>query len=304
MTNASPAEPDLTPEGDFTSDGFEGESGTLSRAQALATLPPLERGIFRLVDRMNRGSWKAAWALIGRQLHARALHAVFAPQLDVYGFEHMERTDPDRPILVVANHRSFYDLHLVSTVVLRRLGRPMRIFFPIRGRYYYQSVGGTLLNFLGGLWSMYPPLFTMPSHRAFNRYSLEVLIGLCREGRGHLIGIHPEGGRNRDPDPYSFRRTQPGAGRIIHAARPQVIPVFIAGLENDFRKVVSRRRRGGERLRLHFGPAVDLGALYALPAKGSTYKQIAELVMDRVRELAERDRQRCARRAPAEPGSA
>lgn len=291
MSPAASSEFDRVPDADAPPDGDEGESGVLSRAQALSTLPPLERGIFRLVDRMNRGAWKGAWAFIGRQVHARALHAIFAPQLDVYGFEHMERTDPDRPILVVANHRSFYDLHLVSTVVLRRLRRPMRVFFPIRGRYYYQSVGGTLLNFVGGLWSMYPPLFTIPSHRAFNRYSLEVLIGLCREGRGHLVGIHPEGGRNRDPDPYSFRRTQPGAGHIIHAARPQVIPVFIAGLENDFRKVASRTRRGGERLRLHFGPAVDLEACYALPAKGSTYKQIAELIMEHVRALAEQDRQ-------------
>lgn len=268
----------------------EGSPADVTRSRAVATLPPLERRIFRLVDRMNRGAWKGAWAFVGRHLHARVLHALFSPQLDVHGFEHIEHTDPDRPILIVANHRSFYDLHLVSMVVLRRLRRPMRVFFPIRGRYFYQSVGGTLLNFLGGLWSMYPPLFTIPTRRTFNRYSLDVLIGLCREGRNHLVGIHPEGGRNRDPDPYSFRRTQPGTGHIIHAARPQVIPVFIAGLENDLRRVAARRRRGGERLRLHFGEAVDLSALYALPAKGSTYKQIVDLVMERVRELAEHDR--------------
>jgi 1-acyl-sn-glycerol-3-phosphate acyltransferase len=248
--------------------------------------------VFRIVDRMNRGSWKAAWMFVGRNVHARFVMALAARQLDVHGLEHVRATRPDRPILLVANHRSFYDLHLASAILFRRLRRPLRIFFPIRGRYYYQSVGGACLNFVAGMWSMYPPLFTIATHRDFNRYSLDLLIELCREGAGHVIGIHPEGGRNRDPDPYTFRKLQPGTGRIIHAARPQVVPVFVAGLENNLRRVVSRNWRGGERIRLHFGPAIDVAAFEALPAKGSTYKLITEQVMERVRELAEQDRAR------------
>jgi 1-acyl-sn-glycerol-3-phosphate acyltransferase len=146
------------------------------------------------------------------------------------------------------------------------------------------------LNFLGAFWAMYPPLFTWPTHQSFDRYALHILVQLCREGEGHVIGIHPEGGRNLNPDPYSFRRFQPGVGRIIHAAQPQVIPVFIAGLGNSLAEQISARRRGVEPIRVHFGAAVDLVPFADLSAKGSTFKAITDHVMDRVRQLSEEDR--------------
>jgi 1-acyl-sn-glycerol-3-phosphate acyltransferase len=270
--------------------------GVPSRAEALAVLPRFERVVFRIVDRMNRGAWKALWAAIGRQVHARVLHGLVRRRLHVFGIDHVARTDGGRPVLLVANHRSFYDLFLVSAILLRRLPRRTRVFFPVRGRYYYESPGGVLLNWIAAMWSMYPPLYAAPSQRAFNRYSLDLLIRLCRSGRGHLVGIHPEGGRNRDPDPYSFRRIQPGAGHIIHAAQPQVVPVFVAGLSNRFSRLVAAAWHPEDRIRVHFGPAVDLSELYAMPAKGSTYKRITEHVMARVRDLAEHDRAQFAGR--------
>jgi len=256
----------------------------------LGELSRLERLHFRLAQRMNREPWKSFWAACGRQIHARWIRAIAWRQLRIHGLEHVEQTSPHRPMLVVANHRSFFDMHVVSMVLMRRLRRRLRIYFPVRGRYYYESWGGIALNLFGAFWSMYPPLFTYPTHQQFDRYSLNILIGLCREGEGHVIGIHPEGGRNRDPDPYSFRKFQPGVGRIIHAAQPQVIPVFVAGLGNSLLRHIAASWRRGALIRVHFGAAVDLSALYALPPKGSTYKAITDHVMERVRELSEQDR--------------
>lgn len=268
------------------------ESGTRvpSREEALAVLSPFERRAFLLADRMNRGAWKKVMVVLQRHVGARWVGLLSRPQLEVTGFEHVQRTTGDRPLLLVANHRSVFDLIVVSEILFRRLDRPVRINFPIRGRGYYQTVSGVLANGLVGFWCMFPPLFALPSHQVYDRYALQRLIELCREGPGNVIGIHPEGGRNRDPDPYSFRKLQPGTGRIIHAARPQVLPVFIAGLSNSIIRQVANLWQRREPIRVHFGAEPDLSALLALPPKGSTYKAITEFVMDRVRELAEHDR--------------
>lgn len=275
--------------------GVAGSGETIDRAAALAELSPMERRAFLLTERMNHGAWKRFWAFWQRTFGAWWVSTATSGCLTVTGFEHVAATDPDRPILLVANHRAYFDFLVVTSILYRRLPRRIQIFFPIRGRGYYQQWRGVALNLVGGFWSMFPPLFALPTHRTFDRYALALLIDICRSGAGHVIGIHPEGGRNKDPDPYSFRRFQPGTGRIIHAARPQVIPVFVAGIENDPKRFLTGRRRGAD-LRVHFGPAVDLTPFADLPAKGRTYKLITEHVMERVRDLAEGDR---ARRAGA-----
>jgi 1-acyl-sn-glycerol-3-phosphate acyltransferase len=265
-------------------------SGVPSREEALAVLAPFERRAFQLVERMNQGAWKELWVFCQRQINARWIGMLSRPQLEVHGFEHVQRTTATRPLLLVANHRSNFDMIVVTEVLFRCLDRPVRINFPIRGRGYYQDVTGLLLNLVAGFWAMYPPLFALPSHAVFDRYALDLLIRMCREGEGTVIGIHPEGGRNRDPDPYSFRKLQPGTGRIIHAARPQVIPVFIGGLSNSFTGQIANLWRKREPIRVHFGAEPDLAELLERPAKGSTYKAITERVMEGVRLLGEQDR--------------
>jgi 1-acyl-sn-glycerol-3-phosphate acyltransferase len=256
----------------------------------LGELSHIERLHFRLAGTMNREPWKSFWTACGREINARAIAMLSAGQLRVTGLEHVEATSPQRPILLIANHRSYFDLYVVSSILLRRLKRRLRIYYPVRGRYYYETLGGMAVNFVAAYWSMYPPLFSSSARQNFDRYALDVLIRLCREGEGNVIGIHPEGTRNRDPDPYSFGKFQPGAGRIIHAARPQVVPAFIAGLPNRVRSVLANHWRDADPIRVHFGPAVDLESFYALPAKGSTYKSIVEHVMSKVADLAEADR--------------
>jgi 1-acyl-sn-glycerol-3-phosphate acyltransferase len=142
-----------------------------------------------------------------------------------------------------------------------------------------------------GWWSMYPPIFATAGKRAFDKYSMRRLIELCREGAGHIIGFHPEGTRNRSADPYSFLRPQPGVGKLIKEAAPQVIPVFIAGLGNNLIRQVWGNWTGGEPVRIHFGPPLDLSEYLARRDGVRTYKEIADFVMSRIAELGEQDRQ-------------
>jgi 1-acyl-sn-glycerol-3-phosphate acyltransferase len=258
----------------------------------LEVLTPFERFAVRLVSRMNHGRWQRAWFQCQREIGARWIELVLGSLLEVHGLDQVAATSRERPLLLVSNHRSFFDLYVVMSTLFRRLPGWRAICFPVRGRYYYQTIGGLCLNGLVAWWSMYPPFFHQPGRRRFDQWALEHLTDLCREGPGRLIGFHPEGTRNKGPDPYALLPAQPGVGRLIHEARPQVVPAFVLGLGNNLPAIIARRWRGGERVRLWFGPAIDYAAFLDLPPTAPTHRRIAEHVLAKIEELGEMDRTR------------
>ncbi len=253
-------------------------------------LTPWERANLEIALRMNREPAKAFWTQVQRVFGAAFVRLLTRNVVRDYGFEHLREAYQRGSVLLVANHRTHFDMFVVSSLIHRRLPGRKRLYFPVIGQYYYQSFGGMALNQLLAWWSMFPPLFALPTHAVVDRYSLDVLSELCARGPGTILGIHPEGGRNLNPDPWSFMRCQPGTGKIIHTARPTVLPVFITGLHPHLPSQVKRNWTGGESARIRIGPPVDLREHFALPGKGSTYKRIVDDVMGRVRDLAEEDR--------------
>ena len=274
----------------------EAESNFLApAAEELAVLSPFERFAFRVAWRMNRGRWKRFWTLCQRTLGAGWIHFSTYNLMRVEGLEHVEAVSRERPLLLVANHRSFFDMYVVSTVLFRHTRWRKQLFFPVRGRFFYDSLGGLLVNFVMGWWSMFPPFFAggdnpKTEQREFDKFSMRLLASLCREGAGNVIGFHPEGTRNKNADPYSYLRPQPGVGKLIKDARPQVLPVFIAGLGNDLPKQVLGNWRGGEKVRVRFGPAIDFTEFYERRDSARTYMEIAGFVMSKIAELGEQDR--------------
>jgi 1-acyl-sn-glycerol-3-phosphate acyltransferase len=264
-------------------------------AEEWAVLSPFERFAFRLAWRMNTGRWKRFWTLCQRTLGAGWIHFSTYNLMRVSGLEHVEAVSRERPILLVANHRSFFDMYVVSTALFRNTRRRKQLFFPVRGRFFYDTLGGLFVNFIMGWWSMFPPFFAggdnpKNEQREFDKFSMRLLASLCREGAGNVIGFHPEGTRNKNSDPYSYLRAQPGVGKLIKDARPQVVPVFIAGLSNDLKRQVLGNWRGGEKIRVRFGPALDLSEFYGRRDSARTYMQIAGFVMSKIAELGEQDR--------------
>jgi len=244
---------------------------------------------------MNQGAWKRFWTWCQSTLGAGWIHLSTYNIMNVYGLEHVEAASHDRPLLLVANHRSFFDMYAVSTVLFYRTRWTKRLFFPVRARFFYQSPIGLLVNLIMGWWSMYPPFFAtgdhpLPEKRAFDKFSFEVLVDLARSGPGNVIGFHPEGTRNKNDNPYSFLRAQPGVGKLIMEAKPQVIPVFIAGLCNSLPKQVARNWNREEVIRIHFGPVLDLSEHLTKPDRLRTHKEIADAVMGKIAELGEHDR--------------
>ncbi|MGB9180023.1 MAG: lysophospholipid acyltransferase family protein [Pyrinomonadaceae bacterium] len=259
-------------------------------SEELAVLSLMERVAFRVAHRMNQGRWKRFWTWCQNVIGAGWIHLATYNIMRVYGLEHLEAASHTRPILLVANHRSFFDMYAVSTVLFRGTRWRKQLFFPVRGRFFYESPLGMFVNLVMGWWSMYPPIFAESEKRIFDKYSVRRLTQLCAEGAGNIIGFHPEGTRNQSADPYSYLRAQPGVGKIIKDARPQVIPVFVAGLGNRLVRQVLNNWTGGEQIRIHFGKPLDFTEYLEKKDHVRTYKEIADFVMTKISELGEEDR--------------
>lgn len=263
--------------------------------EELAVLSSFERFAYRFVRRMNRGAWKRFWTWCQSTMGAGWIHLSTYNIMNVYGLEHVEAASRERPLLLVANHRSFFDMYAVSAMLFKKTKWRKQLFFPVRGRFFYQSPVGLVVNLIMGWFSMYPPFFAtgdhpLPEKRTFDKFSFRLLTELARTGPGNVIGFHPEGTRNKNNDPYSFLRAQPGVGKLIMDAKPQVIPVFIAGLCNDLPRQVARNWNREEVIRLHFGPLIDLTDYLTRPDRLRTHKEIADALMEKIGELAEQDR--------------
>ena len=250
---------------------------------------------FRLADRMNRGAWKNLWTFCQRHIGSLWIYLATYNLMNVFGMENFEKTDAKKPLLLVANHRSFFDMYTVSSVLFRQTKRPMKLYFPVRGKFFYDSPLGWFVNLAMGWFSMFPPFFREDREvkkREFDKFSMRRLIDICSVGEAHVIGFHPEGKRNLSDDEYDFLPAQTGVGKIIMASRPQVVPVFIAGLGNDLPKQITGNWRGGEKIRIHFGEPIDLSEFYEKSNRLRTHKEIADYLMEKIKELAEQDREK------------
>ena len=270
------------------------ESPSWPTREEISVLSPTESLGFRLAHRMNTGAWKRFWTFFQRHIGSLWIYLATYNLMNVFGIENVEATDPHRPLILVANHRSFFDMYTVSSVLFRRTTRPVTLYFPVRGKFFYDNPLGWFVNLVMGWWAMYPPFFREQKEarkRTFDKFSLRELIRLCTYGRGHVIGFHPEGKRNLSDDPYNFLPAQPGIGTVIHQAKPQVIPVFIAGLINDLPKQIIGNWTGGEKVRIWFGEPIDLTGFFSRRDSIRTHKEIADHLMEEIKRLSEQDRE-------------
>jgi len=261
----------------------------------IEVLSTTERIGFRLTHWMNLGAWKRLMTFGQRHIGSLWIYLATYNLMNVFGIENVENAEVDKPLILVANHRSFFDMYTVSSVIFRRTRRPVTLFFPVRGKFFYDNPVGWFVNLVMGWFSMYPPFFREAGEvkkREFDKYSMRRLVQISSEGDGHMIGFHPEGKRNFSNDPYSLLPAQPGIGKVIYAAQPQVVPVFITGLSNDLPKQILGNWTGGPNIRIWFGEPLDLSEFYEKGDRIRTHKEIADHLMSKIAELGEKDREK------------
>lgn len=259
--------------------------------EQLSTLTDFERKAFAIADTINRHLplKRAAHAFL-KTIGAGWVHVCTRNLLRVQGMEHVTTLDPNRGVVVIANHRSFFDLYVMASVLLRNTDWVDGMYFPVRGDYFYERPDGIVVNAIMSAWAMYPPVMRRPEARTFNEYTVDLMAELLQH-RGTVVGMHPEGTRNKSDDPYTLLPAQPGIGQMVHRAKPIVLPVFVLGLCNDLPKQVKGNfTGGGDPITMVFGAPVDLSKELNDQPRLRTYMKIAHRLRDTLTALGEQER--------------
>lgn len=226
-----------------------------------------------------------------RYVTARWIRFIIRNHLELYGLEPLQGLRPRRGVLLVANHRSFFDMYATCAVLYRQTHLLDRIHFPVRSNFFYTQPLGLAINLAISGGAMWPPVFRDERRATLNPVGVEQTARIL-DVAGTVVGIHPEGTRGKGPDPYEFLPTRPGIGVLLRACHPEtlVLPYFIAGLSNDFLHEVRRGLRaprpGEAPIRIHFAApraAADFD-------RSREPQELADQLMGMVREQAERDR--------------
>lgn len=207
----------------------------------------------------------------------------------VYGLERLPPPGELERFIIVSNHRSYFDLYVI-TMILFRAGLRRRVLFPVRANFFYDRLLGLAVNGIMSWFSMYPPIFRDRKKLALNHTAMSEIAWFL-QNRHMGAGIHPEGTRNQGDDPYTLLPAQSGVGRVIHQARVAVLPVFINGLINNLpRQVASNFDGTGKEVVVVFGEPIDFGGLLDQPPTARTFKAIADQTMETIAKLGAEER--------------
>lgn len=261
---------------------------TLLHGFERVSVPVLER-----LNSMPR-TRRALHGVVGR-FNAIWIHQLTKPLWRLDGFEDLKRLKPSKGVLLVSNHRSFFDMFLLSAPLNRFSELHKRPAYPVRSEFFYNRPLGLLLNVAISGGSMWPPVFRDEKRKSLNPVGFEQLAYVLAEGA--CVGIHPEGKRNRGDDPYAFLPLKSGLGHLVAVCNPEtlVIPCYVVGVGNSVGRLIRRAQRPsgqrGEPVRLRYAKPIRVGDLQALKldAAGTT-----EHIFTEVRRLAERDRREYA----------
>ncbi len=259
--------------------------------EQLSLLHPLERFWYHVAD-FGLRRLKGLLILWNRLNMVHFAKLMNGRRWQIHGQEHLDGlTNQDR-LVVVANHRSFFDFYVIGTVLYTQTQLSKHILFPVRSEFFYDSWLGGLINFWMAGFFMFPPILRDKSRRDFNTYALERMAAEL-ERPGQLIGVHPEGTRGKSDDPYTFLQTQPGVGRIVLAAPgARVLPVFVLGISNSMKTEFGRTwfEHIEHPIHVHFGAPIEFDDLRAKGRRMSVAMAAAHRAMDGVKVLAEHHR--------------
>lgn len=297
-----------------------GTHGTLARSgkrcydprvrptpEQLEPLTRFERAAFRLADLLSGPRLTPLSANWNSVVMGALIYSCGGRRFNIHGFENLAPFGKKDSILLVANHRSFFDFFTITALLYWRSRLTKRIFFPVRQNFFYDHPLGPAVNFAMSGMRMFPPVMRDKEKRSFNTYSVARCIEeLNRPDIGTVLGIHPEGTRNKGDDPYSFLPAQPGVGRVaLGATRAHVIPVFVLGMgqsiPGEWRMNFLAPKE--HPVDVYFGAPIDFSDLRPKANMVTTQKRAADRCLDAIKVLADRQRRDAAIRDGRDPDS-
>jgi len=261
-----------------------------------APLTRVEKFALRFAELANedsRGKWLQTRFLRG--VSYVWVRAALANRMFVEGLEEMCAMKPETGVLLVSNHRSFFDQYaMLLACYMGPVPWARSLHFPVRSNFFYDHPLGIAVNAAVAGGAMYPPIFRQAERRALNDEALDKMAEILRTP-GNVLGMHPEGTRGKGPDPYTFLPGQPGVGKLALVARPVVIPVFTLGLGNNIGQDIAwnftRQARREHAVVTVFGTPVDYSDLASEKPRPALYKKTADRFMAAIKKLAEREKE-------------
>ena len=275
--------------------------------EQLASLTRLERASFRLADLLASPSLTPLSANWNSVVMGALIWSCGGRRFEIHGLENLAPFGKKDSILLVANHRSFFDFFTITALLYWRTSLTKRIFFPVRQNFFYDHPLGPAVNFAMSGMRMFPPIMREKEKKGFNTYSVARCIEeLDRPDIGTVLGIHPEGTRNKSDDPYQFLPAQPGVGRIaLGSTRAHVIPVFVLGMAQsipgEWRKNIFQADTTP--VDLYFGKPIDFSDLRPKANMITAQKRAADRCLDSIKVLADQQRSAAAIREGRDPGA-
>src|SRR5260221_12675111 len=109
-------------------------------------LSPMERLTIAAVRRtFQPGPMDQAVRFCQRHIGAEWITTFTKNLLYVHGLDRLPYLDPGKSYLCACNHRSFFDLYVVTGYLVKR-GMPHRLVFPVRSQFFYDSPLGLIVN--------------------------------------------------------------------------------------------------------------------------------------------------------------
>ena len=253
-------------------------------------LKGFERFSVPMLGRWNNSARaQRAVMLFVRHVSHRWISAVSSNRMAIVGEDKIAGLRPQRGVLMVANHRTFWDMYIATSVFGSRTDFIERLHFPVRSRFFYTNPAGVLINLGVAGGAMWPAMFG-----GFDRYGRNAAaisaVARALDVPGTLVGVHPEGTRNKDPDPTSLLPPKGGAGRILQAVHGDVVvvPYHLSGITDDLpREILGNfmpKDRRGPPIRIAFGDPVAAGDL----DRTGTPRDLSGRLLARIADLAPR----------------
>jgi 1-acyl-sn-glycerol-3-phosphate acyltransferase len=260
-----------------------------------APLTRVERLALRFAEAANedpRGKWLQSRFLRG--VSYLWVRGFLANRMLVEGLDDLMALRPDTGVMLVSNHRSFFDQYaMLLACYMGPVHWAKRLYFPVRSNFFYDQPLGILVNAAVAAGAMYPPVYRQAERRALNDEALDKMVEILRRP-GNVLGMHPEGTRGKGPDPYEFLPAQPGVGKVALIGRPMVIPTFIHGLGNNIGQDITwnfgREARRGHAVITVFGAPLDYSDLWQEKPRPTLYKRCADRFMAALGPLKEREK--------------
>ncbi len=223
------------------------------------------------------------------------IRAALARRMFVEGLDDLIALQPQTGVMMVSNHRSFFDQYaMLLSCYIGHVPWSKRLFFPVRSNFFYDQPLGVFVNAAVAGGAMYPPIYRQAERRALNDDALDKMVEILQKP-GNVLGMHPEGTRGKGDDPYKFLPAQPGVGKLALVGKPVVIPAFILGLGNqileDIKWNFQPNARRDHAVICVFGAPIDYTDLAAEKPRPTLYKKTADRFMAEIKKLSGREKE-------------